>query len=216
MDVDDYLPLSGLSELLYCERRAGLRFSEGIWLDNAFTVWGTQLHERVDLPGTSTELGVKVAYALPLRCNRLRLTGKADVIELHPDASYAGGFRPFPIEYKHGNKHRWLNNDVQVCAQALCLEEMMGVEIPRGALYYAGSKRRMDVEFTPLLRQQTESAARRLHEIVASGVTPTARYGPRCDDCSLLAVCLPKQIADPHGASAYLDELFKSGERGEK
>jgi CRISPR-associated exonuclease Cas4 len=184
------LPLSALNHLLYCERRCALIHIEGVFEENAFTLEGSLRHEAADTPGYETRSGVRAVRALPLYSRRLGLSGRADIVEF----SRAPGGRelPCPIDYKRGARRRWENDDVQLCAQALCLEEMLGVEVPRGAIFHAASKRRREVEFGPQLREATEQAAQRLHELVRQACIPPAVLKPQCEGCSLKGVCMPE------------------------
>ncbi len=154
MEVDDLLPLSGLQHLVFCERQFALIHVEGLWAENTLTISGRQLHERADLPGQSLGAAVRVARALPLRSDRLGLAGKADVVEFHREADVDAGilWRPFPVEYKRGRPKPGGADEVQLCAQAICLEEMLGLEVPRGALFYGSTRRRKAVAFTLALR----------------------------------------------------------------
>lgn len=184
------LPLSALNQLVFCERRCALIHIEGIFVQNAFTVEGTFAHEAADLSGHEVKAGVRVLHALPLWSSRLQLSGKADIVEFQPKPE--GGETVFPVEYKRGRRDRWQNDDVQLCAQALCLEEMLATEIPRGAIFHVLSKRRREVEFTPQLRAQTENAVLRLHELIRAGVIPPAVLLPKCEGCSLHEICMPE------------------------
>jgi len=187
---DALLPLSALNHLVFCERRCALIHIEGVFAENAFTIEGTLAHEAADLSGYEIKAGVRITHALPLRCARLKLTGKADIVEFHPKTD--GSETPFPVDYKRGRRNRWQNDDVQLCAQALCLEEMLCVAVPRGAIFHASSKRRREVAFTPQLRAQTEAAAVRLHALIASRSIPAAVLLPKCEGCSLHAICMPE------------------------
>lgn len=189
---DDYLPLSGLMHILFCERRCALIHVEQVWAENALTTQGGLLHERVDLPGLEQRPGVRIERAVPLRSDRLRLIGKADVVEFHAVPGEPGRWQPFPVEYKRGKRRRWLHDEVQVCAQAMCLEEMAGVPVPQGALYYAASKRRLEVAMDEALRTETIAAAVRYHELMAKGETPPAQLQRKCANCSLREICLPE------------------------
>jgi len=234
---DDYPPLSALNDLLYCERRCALHRIEGVWIDNAQTLAGTLGHKRADKPVTwESADGVREVHGMWLKSDRLRLIGKADVVEFHsageslrdshstpelvepwqekPDlASWNDATTrsdiPYPVEYKRGKRRRWDNDDVQLCAQALCLEEMVGVEVPRGAIFHIKSKRRREVVFSDKLRKKTETAAARLHELIASGVTPPAVLKPQCDGCSLRAICLPELAGRGQEVGAYVRALFQ-------
>jgi CRISPR-associated exonuclease Cas4 len=191
-DDDDLLPLSGLQHLLFCERQCALIHVEQLWDDNALTAQGQLLHARVDLPALEQRPDIRIERAVPLRSERLRLIGKADVVEFHAVLGTAGAWQPFPVEYKRGRRRHWLHDEVQVCAQAMCLEEMTGFPVPRGALYYAASRRRREVPIDDGLRAETVAAARRYHELVARCETPAPRLMPKCRSCSLHDLCLPE------------------------
>jgi len=185
-DEVEPLPLSALNHLLFCERRCALIHIEGVFAENVFTLQGDLLHQRADTPGYESRPGVRIVRALPLYSHRLGLTGKADVVE------FTGGGTPCPVDYKRGKRRRWDNDDVQLCAQAMCLEEMLHVETPVGAIFHAASKRRREVVFTPALRDATMRAAARLHALVRGSQIPAAVIKPQCDGCSLKAICLPE------------------------
>lgn len=204
--TDDYLTIHSLNDLLYCERRCALHRVEQVWVDNAHTVSGVQGHQRADKAGSETGPGVRVVHAVLLKSDRLRLTGKADIVEFHrqPDGTEV----PFPVEYKRGRRRKWDNDEVQLCAQALCLEEMLDVRVPAGAIYHIKSRRRREVTFTAELRAMTETTTRRLHELVALGVTPPPVWKPRCQGCSLLELCMPRLLAAPRSVSEYQRKLF--------
>ncbi len=195
MDVDNLLPLSGLQHVRFCERQCALIHVEGVWVENPLTASGRVEHERVHDPAGEVRPGFRIHRALPLRSERLRVTGVADVVEFQLE-SESGVWRPFPVEHKHGAKGRWLADQVQLCAQAMALEEMFEVDVPRGAVFYRTSNRRAIVECDAILRQRTESAARRYHELVERGLTPRAAYSKKCDHCSLKEACLPEITAD--------------------
>lgn len=197
---DDLLPVSALSDITFCERRAALHFIEGIWKDNLFTAEGTILHERVD-EGSNTEArgNIRMAHSVHLRSLILGLVGKADVVEFHKTETdgiklkgVSGFWVPFPVEYKRGHLRHEHSFDVQLCAYALCLEEMLKVKVTEGALFYGKTRRRLAVCFDEALRQKTEDAAKRLHELITSGITPPPVYSAKCKKCSLLELCLPK------------------------
>lgn len=221
-DESDCLPLSALQHLRFCERQCALIHVEGLWAENRLTVEGRHLHERVDAAGgrvgaangpgrprrperVETRGGVRTVRSLPLRSLRLGLIGKADAVEFVPPAA-----TPFPVEYKRGRPKADRSDEVQLCAQALCLEEMLGVPVPRGALFYGRTRHRHEVEFDEGLREQTRRAAARLHELVASGVTPRARREKKCDSCSLLHLCLPDVTAPSRSASRYLARTLRT------
>ncbi len=200
----ELLPLSLLNDFLYCPRRAALKIVEGWRSANQHTARGDIVHEHADLPGYEVAKGVTLLRALPVWSERLGLNGKCDIVEQRPDGSY------FPVEFKLGKRRKWENDDVQLCAQALCLEEMFGRAIPRGAVFHADSKRRREVEFTAELRQRTEDAARQLHELLDSESVPPAEYREACEECSLFEICLPKATGAGTRAAQLVGQLFKT------
>lgn len=203
---DELLPISGLEHLLYCERQAALIHIEAVWSDNRQTAEGTALHERVHEAATEVRGGVRVARGLRLRSLTLGLSGMADVTEfyrLEETGDLAPGFgimlpgtaglwRPFPVEYKRGELRHDHGYEVQLCAQAICLEEMLDCHISEGAIYFGKTARRLAVAFEPSLREKTRAAASSFHGLVSSGMTPRANYGKKCPNCSLVEICLPR------------------------
>jgi CRISPR-associated exonuclease Cas4 len=211
-DEDDLLPLSGLQHLLYCERRAALVHVEQAWSESVATVEGRQLHDRAHDGSTESRGYVRIARGLRLRSLRLGLSGEADVVEFHrvsepPGALLVGVeslWRPFPVEYKRGRLREEEAYQVQLCAQALCLEEMLSVPVNEGALFFAATGRRMEVAFEPALREKTEEAARRLRTVLLSGRTPVASFGPKCEACSMLSACMPRTTDGRRSARRYI------------
>lgn len=198
---DDLLPISALQHYLYCPRQCALIHVEQAWVENVFTAEGRLLHERVDRPQSEARGGVRVAYGLLLRSMRLGLTGKADVVEFHGES---GGRKvPFPVEYKRGRPKQKDWDRIQLCAQAMCLEEMLATDVPQGALFYGKTRRREQVAFDERLRGLTAETAHALHELVASGVTPPPVADERCAACSLAGRCLPRAAAGKGSARAY-------------
>jgi CRISPR-associated exonuclease Cas4 len=198
------LPLSALNDFLYCPRRAALKLIEGWRSENEHTVLGDIGHEHTDLPGYEVAKGVKLLRALPVFSERLGLSGKCDIVEVrggtsNDQCSIANDQSQitirqslFPVEYKKGKRRQFDNDDAQLCAQALCLEEMFSCKIEHGAIFHAASKRRREVEFTPELRALTERAVADLRALTESGTVPPARFEPRCEECSLYEICLPR------------------------
>ena len=202
-DEVDNLPLSGIQHVVFCERQCALIHVEGVWLENAFTTEGAILHARVD-EGVAEQRGtLRIERSVPLRSRRLGLVGIADVVEFR---QLGAAWIPCPIEYKRGEPRNRLPDEVQVCAQAIALEEMLDLRIPEGALYYSATKRRYAVALTDDLRARTEAAARRFHEIVQKRVTPAAREEPKCRHCSLREICLPSLHDHTRSLAAYLRE----------
>jgi CRISPR-associated exonuclease Cas4 len=199
---DELLPLSSLQHMVFCERQCALIHLEQVWLESQLTAEGRILHERVHEQQGEARAGVRIERGLPVRSLRLGLVGVADVIEFHPSTD--GGWLPFPVEYKRGKPKPDHCDEVQLCAQAMCLEEMMDLEVPRGALFYGKIRRRHVVVFNEALREETEETAKRVHALIASGVTPRASYEKKCKQCSLLSVCLPKSLGRKRDISRYL------------
>lgn len=202
---EDLLPLSALQHLLFCARQCALIHIERIWEENRLTAEGRVLHERAHEAAAETRGGVRVVRGLRLRSLRLGLIGMTDVVE------FRAGL-PFPVEYKRGKPKPGVCDAVQICAQALCLEEMLEVAVPAGALFYGLSRRRQDVDFTEALRRATEDAARGLHELFDAGITPPAVYAKeRCDRCSLARLCMPENAGRGKSATRYLQRIAAEG-----
>jgi CRISPR-associated exonuclease Cas4 len=200
---DDLLPISGLQHLLFCERQWGLIHLESAWAANRLTAQGDELHAKTDSGLSGTVGEIVVARSLDLRCLRLGLSGRADVVEFHGTDRI-----PFPVEYKHGKSKRIDCDRVQLCAQAICLEEMTGKTVPQGALFYATPRRRESVEFTAELRATTEAAAARMHSLWKEGRTPAPVKFPGCKSCSLLDLCQPGALGSKTAASSYVRRLL--------
>ncbi len=208
------LPISALQHLLFCERQCALIHLEQAWADNVLTVEGSHLHTKAHDANAGESRGdVYIARSLALHSLRLGLSGQADVVEFHRDESGVplhsrpGRWRAFPVEYKRGKPKRNHCDEVQLCAQALCLEEMLGTVVAEGALFYGETRRRVDVKFDSFLRGETEQAAARLHELLNSGITPPAVREPKCESCSLERICLPDALEKRRSASGYLSAL---------
>ena len=191
MNPPDPIPLSLLNDFLYCQRRAALKAIEGWRGTNEHTVVGDSIHEQADVSGYETVKGVTLLRALPVWSDRLGLNGKCDIVERHPDGSLV------PVEFKKGKRRKFDNDDAQLCAQALCLEEMFGLDIPKGAIFHAKSKRRREVEFTEDLRRLTEQAIEAMHRLIEEEVVPQAVHKPQCSECSLFDHCLPEITSVP-------------------
>ncbi|WP_020087238.1 CRISPR-associated protein Cas4 [Hyphomicrobium zavarzinii] len=192
-DLDDPIPISALQHAIFCLRQAALIHVERLWEDNRFTAEGSVLHEAAHDPGKRTRGLIRRVTALPLTCRRLNLAGVADLVEfrLLDDRRET----PFPVEYKRGKPKQHRADEVQLCAQALCLEEMTGEPVPEGALFYAETKRRLSVPFDTELRQLTEEVTLAFGAVLAQGITPPADYrANRCRACSLIEVCRPQAI----------------------
>jgi CRISPR-associated exonuclease Cas4 len=193
MPDDDPLPLSALQHYLFCPRQCALIHVERLWAENVATVEGRLLHERSDKPGAERRRGVRVVQAMPLRSLLLGVAGVADLVELRRDGA---GWRAFPVEYKRGRPKDHRADEVQLCAQAICLEEMLGRPVPEGALFYGAQRRRQPVAFDAELRALTARVAKEARAMLAAGRTPPPVYDPkRCDSCSLIELCRPRRLA---------------------
>lgn len=209
---DELMPLSALQHLLFCERQCALIHVERLWSENRYTAEGRIMHERVHMAARESRGKVRIEFGVPLRSLALGLVGQADVVEFHKIEAADGRshlWQPFPVEYKRGKakKENW--DRVQLCAQAICLEEMVGLVIPGGALFYGKTRRRQEVKFDGDLRAETADTARRLHALVASGRTPGPIYAARCESCSFLGLCLPKTTGKQKSALNYLQKIVK-------
>lgn len=222
-DEDELLPLSGLQHLIFCERQAALVHIEGIWADNALTVDGSYRHRRVHdvAPRRERRRDLITVRGLMLRSLELGLSGIADVVEFRlmddpkpaEQGSPIGGVRvpgasglwaPFPVEYKRGRPKTHRADEVQLCAQALCLEEMLAVHVPAGALFYGREQRRAGVAFDGELRALTIEAAWRFRELFERGATPAAVSEQKCRSCSLVALCLPEAMGRRRSAERFV------------
>jgi CRISPR-associated exonuclease Cas4 len=194
---DDVIPLSALQHWLYCPRQCALIHVERLWEENRFTAEGRLLHERTDQPKAERRRGVRTLTAVPVRSARLRVTGIADVVELRNGA-------PYPVEYKRGRPKAHRADEVQLCAQAICLEEMFGVAVPEGALFYGEPRRQTRVALDAELRSLTERVAAEASAALLAGRTPQARYEKRkCGACSLLDQCRPKALGRASAAAWF-------------
>jgi len=216
---DDLLPISALQHLAFCERQWGLIHLEGIWNENRLTAEGRLMHDRVHRPETESRPGVRVARSLRIHSFRLGLVGQTDIVEFRqlPDETgngirlngTAGRWQPRPVEFKRGVPKAGHCDTIQLCAQAMCLEEMLDVLIEEGDLYYGRTHRRYEVVFNGDLRKETEDLAVRLHALFTEGRTPRARYSRKCDGCSLVARCMPKVTGPSKDIDHYLASARK-------
>lgn len=199
MEDPDPIPLSALQHWAYCPRQCGLIHLEQAFDDNIHTLRGNAVHAKVDQPGVETAKGVRVERALPLWHEGLGLIGKSDVVE------FPAGGAPYPVEYKHGSRHKAADiaacDDLQLAAQALCLESMTGRAVDEGALFYATSKRRRVVAITPALRDAVVATAAAVRAMLVSTRLPPPLVGDaaakRCKNCSLRERCQPEAAASP-------------------
>lgn len=203
---DDLVPISALQHFLYCPRQCALIHVEQQWAENRFTAEGRLLHDRPDRGGGETRRGVRIARAVPIRSLRLGVVGIADVVELHD-----GSKRPVPVEYKRGRPKAHRADEVQLCAQAVCLEEMFGTPVAEGFLFYGRERRRTTVRFDAGLRDLTRGISVETRRLLASERTPPPVYEPRkCNACSLKQLCRPEPLAQrpeiDHWLTARIEE----------
>ena len=193
--MDPLVAVSALEHYSYCPRQCGLIHLEGCFIENEWTARGSLVHERVDQ--AAPWRGGQTLRALTIFSDRLGLVGRADAIVLSATDP------PYPVEYKSGPLRSWAHEAIQLCAQALCLEEMFGRAISEGAIYYAASRRQRRVRFTPALRDQTMETIRKVRDMVEKGRTPQAVWDPRCRHCSLQPACLPDVLNRPRRLSRH-------------
>lgn len=180
--------LSALQHWSYCPRQCALIHLEQAFDENVHTMRGNAAHQRVDTVGYETFEGVRSERALPVWSERLGLVGKCDVVEFHPDG------RIYPVEYKHGRKRAQTHDDLQLAAQAMCLEEMFGNPVLKGAIYHHTSRRRREVAITPELCQKVMDTVAAIRAMLASGKLPPPVNDHRCKECSLNEICQPQAI----------------------
>jgi len=202
MEPIDPIPLSALQHWAYCPRQCALIHQEQAFEDNVHTARGQAVHHLVDQPGYELKAGVKVERALPLWSERLGLIGKADLVEIHPDGT------PYPVEFKHGRKRRAVHDEIQLAAQALCLEEMLGRPVTLGAIYHASSHRRREVTIGAELRQLVAQTADAIRAMLVSGRLPPPVNDDRCRECSLHTICQPEIAACHARHDTALATLF--------
>ena len=197
---NELVPISALQHFLYCPRQFALIHIERLWVENRLTAEGRALHRRVEQGVADRRFGVRTERSVPVRSRRLGVVGVADVVEIHE------GGRVFPVEYKRGRPKQHRADEVQLCAQAICLEEMLGQAIPEGSLYYGRSRRRIPVRFDAALRACTALAARQVRQLIAEGTTPAPIHERgKCDPCSLRSVCRPERLQQPVPVAGWLD-----------
>ena len=205
-DEDDLVMISALQHFLFCPRQCALIHIEQVWAENRLTAEGRILHERVHSGGRESRRTLRIEYDVPIRSLRLGLVGRADIVEFHRQEN--GLWQPLPVEYKRGRPKKDDTDRVQLCAQALCLEEMLDCAVPEGALYYGEKRRRFEVAFDQPLREAVEQTAREVHALLVAGATPPPRYDARCASCSLLDLCLPT-VATRKQVSRYLRTMVQ-------
>lgn len=201
---DEFIPLSALQHYLYCERQCALIHLDRVWEENVFTAEGRILHNRAHSGQTESRKNIKTAASLILSSKQYGISGVADIVEFHQTGK---GWQPYPVEYKRGRPKVSDADRVQLCAQALCLEEMLNVSIIEGALYYGQTHRRQTVIFDQALRQATEIAIAAVHRLFTQTKLPHSVNDKRCKACSLSGKCLPELLSD--NSETYLQALLE-------
>jgi len=190
MQTEDYVLISALQHYAYCPRQCALIHVEQTFEENLYTLRGQRVHERVNVPEYELVEGVKVERALPLWSHQIGLTGIADVVEFTTNET------PYPIEYKSGTRKPREADDLQLCAQAMCLEEMFQRSVPAGAIFHYASKRRREVDFDAALRSLVVETASAIRSLLAAGQVPAPVADARCPDCSLIEACMPYALKE--------------------
>lgn len=210
---DDYLQLSGLQHFLFCRRQWALIHVENLWQENYRTVDGTLMHQNVHQEGNIEKRGDRIIIrGMRVSSATLGVSGQCDAVEFLKDPGgvaldrWEGRWKPFPVEYKHGSPKEDLSDAAQLCAQAMCLEEMLCCKIDRGALYYGETKHRQEVLFSEELRGTVMSALAEMHELAKRGYTPKVKPRKGCNACSLKDLCLPK-MNRAGSVEAYLKRM---------
>lgn len=203
---DDFLPISAMQHLAFCPRQCALIHIEQTWDENVLTAEGRILHERTDSGYNESRPGLRVVRSLRLCSFRLGLIGVADVVEFTPNMP------PYPVEYKRGKSKIEPIDEVQLCAQTICLEEMMRVDISLGALYYGEPRRRQEITFTDCLREKTDEISIKLHQLLSQDKIPKAEFSPKCKRCSLFDRCMPEVISSRISVNRYFSCFFKTEE----
>ncbi len=203
----ELLPLSALQHWLFCPRQCGLIHLEQAWAENKFTAEGQVLHHKAHEGPDECKAGVRITRTLPVRSFRLGISGQCDIVEFHKTGQV------IPVEYKRGKPKSHRADEVQLCAQAMCLEEMLGVEISNGCLFYGENRRRSQVEFDVALRQLVTETSASLHAMIDSRETPVAEYeSRRCDACSLIELCQPKAMRFKRGVQAWFRAALRESQ----
>lgn len=201
---DEFVMISALQHYIFCPRQCALIHIEDVWQDNLLTVRGEILHEKADSDTYETRGDIRTVCGLRIHSYEYGLTGRCDVVEFRITPA---GREVFPVEFKAGEPKSDLSDSVQICAQALSLEEMFGVSIKQGAFFYGKIRRRVPIEFTEELRKSTVEVIRGVRDLINNQTVPTARYASKCRSCSLIDICQPKAM-DSAKLKNYISELF--------
>jgi CRISPR-associated exonuclease Cas4 len=202
MEEDDFVSISALQHYSYCPRQCGLIHAEQSFAENVYTARGNAVHRKADFSGYELRVGLRMERALPLASQKLGLIGRADIVEFSSDRS------AYPVEYKHGLRRQQNHDDIQLAAQALCLEEMTGLSVPFGAIYHASSRRRREVEITDALRVEVVETTQAIRVMIQTGWLPPPANDARCPQCSLIGLCQPQALAERSRRRTMQTNLF--------
>jgi CRISPR-associated exonuclease Cas4 len=199
--------ISALQHFAFCPRQCALIHIEQAWEESGLTAEGHIMHDHVHEQGNESRGSMRIARGVPLRSLKLGLIGKADVVEFRRIDKNT--WQPFPVEYKRGKPKVDHCDKIQLCAQAMCLEEMLNVSVPEGAIFYGRTRRRLDVTFDDALHKETEEISEQTHRLIASGKTPPPVYEKRCKSCSLIGECMPKTVGKKSSVKGYLAKMIE-------
>lgn len=214
---DDLLPLSGIQHFLFCRRQWALIHVESQWRDNALTIQGKNMHKHADEPFViEKRSGVIVSRSVPIASYTLGLSGKCDIVEFIESSDgvqlpgRAGYYKPVPVEYKRGSPKTDRCDEAQLCAQAICLEEMLSIDIPLGYLFYGETKHRAEVCFDSVLRNLVKNMCAEMHSYFSRGYTPLVKRSKACTSCSLMDICIPGFLDKMITASNYIKQHIEN------
>ena len=205
---EDYIQLSSIQHYVFCQRQCGLIHVEGVWSENVFTTKGKIMHERADSGDDESRGDIRIVRGLNIYSKRLGISGRADVVEFIKKGQET---IPYPVEYKLGKPKSNISDLAQLCAQALCLEEMLRAPVTEAAIFYGKPRKRLVVQLSPELRLKTEKIISDIHKMVKDSRVPSARYEKKCDSCSLKDTCMPKTTGQKK-LENYIRGLFSADE----
>lgn len=204
---EDYIQLSAIQHYVFCPRQCALIHVQGVWNENMFTAKGKIMHEKVDSGEDESRGEKQILRSLNIYSKRLGLSGRCDVVEI---LGRGEDITPYPVEYKSGKPKNDISDMAQLCAQALCLEEMMNVPIRKSAIFYGKPRRRLEVDIDDELRKATEDIIKAIHKMISEKIIPSAKYEAKCDSCSLHDSCMPEVTI--RKLNSYIEELYKEDE----
>lgn len=204
MCEETLVPISAIEHFSYCPRQCALIHVERCYEENLFTLRGMAVHEKVHEEGSETDQLIRVEYALPVYSTKYGLVGQCDVVEFSDEGI------PYPVEYKHGPRRAKEHDELQLAAQAICLEEMLNVSVPKGAIYHHSSRRRREVLIGVELRARALSAAEEVRKMISQNTVPEAIFDSRCKNCSLIDLCQPQAVTARLNVQDALKRLYET------